>query len=166
MPDYRTIQPETSLYEVNDRGKAHYEQKYSQGYEWKAAKTLIPPKSVEPRKEGKKVIRCQSSGHDEARPGVKMFPELRFKASDVNEKMCEQKKIVMMDGQKGTDYEGQRVPRKFRRGEDWPMEQYMNRKQRPLTLERKRNGISEAVPGILNLSEYFYQSARKLTLLL
>ena len=154
MPDFHKIQPEMSLYEVSDKGKAHYQPTYSQGFEWRAPKKLISYKQAEPRNEGKRVLGPKPSGHAEW-AGVKMFPELRFKMSDVNEKMCERKKIVFMDGQKGTEYEGQKVPRKYRRGEDWPMEQYMNRKQRPVTLDMQRNGIPQAVPGHGFLMRFF-----------
>ena len=56
--DYDRLPPDLSLYEVGDRGKTRYEEKYSAMWEWKPAKAKIPQpaaKHFEPG--GKKVIK-------------------------------------------------------------------------------------------------------------
>lgn len=58
VTDYDRLIPDMSLYEVGDRGKTRYDEKYSAMWEWKPAKTKIPQpaaKYFEPG--GKKVIK-------------------------------------------------------------------------------------------------------------
>ena len=61
VQNYDKMPPEGSLYEVGDKGKTRFEQKYSAMWEWKAAKNKIPqPAAKHFDPGGKKVIKVSS----------------------------------------------------------------------------------------------------------